>query len=103
MRRGHVLALMLVFIAAISASIATFTSRVTLDLAARRADDTRVQALWLARSALETGQTGRQTVPTGLGEATVLVRGDVATVTLLDATATVTAAPWTERFTPAAE
>lgn len=103
MRRGHILALMLAFLAAISASIITFTGRVSVDLAARQHAGVRSQALWLARSAIETGQSGRQTVTTPQGEASVVLQGGTATVTLRGATATVTAAPWTERFTPAAE
>jgi type II secretory pathway pseudopilin PulG len=101
MRRGHVLALMLAILAAISASIVTFSSRLSVDLAARQDAGVRSQTLWLARSALLTGQSGSQLVPTRLGDATVVVQAGTATVTLDGATATVTADPWKERFTPA--
>ena len=101
MQRGHVMALMIVILAAISASVATFSGRLTVDLNSRRASEVRSQSLWLARSALTTGQRGRHVIETPKGQAVVLVEGKTATVTLAGATATVTAQPWEERFTPA--
>ena len=68
---------------------------------AKRTSAVRSQSLWLARSALTTGQRGRHVVDTPKGQAVVMVEGQTATVTLAGATATVTAQPWEERFTPA--
>lgn len=101
MQRGHVMALMIVILAAVSASIVTFSGRLTVDLNDRRASAVRSQSLWLARSALTTGQRGSHVVDTPQGQAVVSVDGATATVTLAGATATITAQPWEERFTPA--
>jgi hypothetical protein len=83
--------------------------RLTVTSTGTRSDRTRLEALWLARSALATGQKGHGRVTTGLGVAEVdvqLEHGGLtrrAIVKLPHGTATVTAstgaAPeWTERF-----
>jgi len=95
------MALMIIILAAISASVATFSGRLTIDLNSRRASAVRSQSLWLARSALTTGQRGEHLVETPQGQAVVSVAGQTATVTLAGATASITAQPWVERFTPA--
>lgn len=101
MQRGHVMALMIVILAVVSASVATFSGRLTIDLNSRRASAVRSQSLWLARSALTTEQRGNQVVSTPYGEAVVSVTGKTVTVTLAGTTATVSAQPWVERFAPA--
>lgn len=101
MRQGYIIALMLVVLALGSASILIFTTRLTVDLSAREAAAVRSQALWLARSAAQTGQQGSQRVQTPHGEAQVSVRSGQVTVALAGAQATILLAPWTERFTPA--
>lgn len=98
MRRGHILALMLVVLASLSASVVVFSGRLSVDLAARQDSALRTQALWLARSALLTDQRGTTTVETAHGPAQVTCDGARAEVTLEGATATITAEPWTERF-----
>ncbi len=73
-RRGHILALMMIVLAAVLAGTVGFTNRFSIDLSARRQADLRIQALWLARSALDAGITGTQQVQTASGPAVVEVR-----------------------------
>lgn len=98
-RRGYVLALVLMLLAMISASVVVFSNRIAVDINARADDGVRSQALWLARSALHTSQRGAQTISTAHGEATVTVSAGEATVELERVTVRITAAPWTERVT----
>ena len=101
-RRGHVLILVLVVIAASAAACVVFYLRYSADQAMWRDDDRRVQALWLARSALDAGVQGQRTVDTDAGTATVRVRagggGPVAEVEIGGGRAVVTSRPWTERW-----
>ena len=102
MRRGHIMPLMLLSLAAIVATGTVFTQRVSVDLRDRRPADVRAQALWLARSALDANAWGPRVVQTPVGEATLtVVYGVSAEVTLAGARAVVTVDPPTERYTPA--
>ena len=99
MQRGHIVALMLIVLAVLSTSVVVFSGRLSVDILARRNDAVRSQTLWLARSALQTGQRGTQTVQTAHGSASVRVSGGRATVILQGNEASITADPWTERYT----
>jgi len=99
MRRGHILALMLIVLMAITAGGMVFTNRVSVDILDRRSADVRLQTLWLARSALDAGVWGPRVVETPAGEATVLVQPGVsAEVTLAGARAVITVSPPSERY-----
>jgi len=101
-RRGHSLILILVVIAMGAAASAVFFSRLSLEQHRWQPDQVRTQALWLARSALDTGVTGQRQVSTSLGEATVDVGRNgpaiTVTVTLERAQATVQKSPYVERY-----
>lgn len=108
-RHGHALLLMMTVLAALAMGGLVMASRLEHQGQLHARDAVRTQALWLARSALETGQPGSQTVATPVGAATVKVerKGEVATATaqLPGGTAQVTvtgplAAPrqWDERY-----
>ena len=101
MRQGFMLALTMIVVAMISASLMIFATRISVDISARRSAEIRSQSLWLARSALLSGHRGEQTVETDLGTATVRVSGDVAEVSLQGATARVSSSPWSESFVSA--
>lgn len=92
------LALMMIVVAMISASLLIFATRISVDISARQAAEVRSQSLWLARSALLSGRRGDETVETALGPATVRVSGGVAEVSLQGATARVVSSPWSESF-----
>lgn len=104
-QRGHVLLLMMIVLAAMLAAGVVFTSRLSVRVEDRDAADVRVQALWLARTALETGVGGARQVQTASGPAEVRVEGSgaraYAEVDLQGAHAVVGGVPRTERFTPA--
>lgn len=82
-----------------------FAMRLEVHRAGTRAQQARLAALWLARSALTAGVTGTSTVKVAQGEAVVQVAaksgGREAIVTLRGGRATVTATKdgWTERYT----
>jgi len=101
-RRGFVLALLMVVLLSLVAAGGLFTSRVSVDLAARRSGELRTQALWLARSALDAGVTGTRRVQTPRGAATVVVqragKQTTARVELAGALAEIGTDPWTERY-----
>jgi len=99
MRRGHALVLMMVILAACGVAFGVFVDRFTLDLQQRKQGEVRTQALWLARSALDTGQAGQQRVQTPHGEAVVRMSAEGCTVELAGGRATITRTPWTERYT----
>ena len=63
--RGHALFLLLAVLAAIAAVGAAVTVRLSVDLESRRADDRRLQALWLGRSGVTLGKAGRFEVRLG--------------------------------------
>lgn len=69
--RGHVLALALALLAALSALGGVLWARAQSAAAAARSEDLRVQALWLARSAARTGYSGAVQVELGRGKARV--------------------------------
>lgn len=77
---------------------AVLAGRADAGIRQQHADDVRLQALWLARSALLANVTGERTVETPLGAATVTVAGGTATVEIGGALATVQREPWVERF-----
>jgi hypothetical protein len=89
-------------LAAIAAATLVYATRGSVELDARRDDDIRVQALWLARTALDAGFTGNRVVATQGGPASVHADAEGATVELAGARATVRRDPWTERYSPAA-
>ena len=99
-RRGHALVLMMVVLAALGVSLGVFMDRVTMDLSKRKADEIRTQAIWLARSALDSRQRGVMRVNTDHGEAVVHTRDDSVSVQLAGAEATIQRHPWTEHYTP---
>jgi hypothetical protein len=104
-RRGSMLLLLMVVVAVIAGGTILIGSRTRAEISRYQQDDLRLQALWLARSALDTGLRGTSTVSTALGSATVTVSGaDPATrvvVELAGARAEVTTRPYAERFAPA--
>ncbi len=70
-RRGHVLALVMAVLIALSALGSVLWARAQSAAAAARSEDLRVQALWLARSAARTGYSGAAQVELGRGKARV--------------------------------
>jgi hypothetical protein len=104
MRRGHALLLVLVLSAATLTAFAIFAARLTQRTERRRAEAVRVQALWLARSALSSGAAGSREVDTPAGRMTVTVSHQggktEANVTALHAEALVSreGETWLERY-----
>ena len=99
-QHGHVLLLLsMVLLAAASAGI-LFATRISTRIDDRAADDARLQALWLARSALDAGARGGFSVATPAGAAQVTVSAEGARVELAGGVAVISAAPWQERYTP---
>lgn len=102
--KGSTLLLMTVVILALLALGSVFFMRLQVDTEQTRAQQERLAALWLGRSALTSGVTGTSTVMLSVGTAVVQVSGKgdsrVATVTLNDSQATVTSgrSSWEERF-----
>lgn len=70
-RRGHVLGLVMAALTALSALGGVLWARAQSAVEATRAEDLRVQALWLARSAARTGFSGAAQVELGRGRARV--------------------------------
>lgn len=70
-RRGMALSLMIVVLAVLMILASIVSDRVTSNVHHRREDDTRTQALWLARSARDAGLNGTRQVETPYGAATV--------------------------------
>lgn len=101
-RRGHTFMLIMLVIAMGAAAGAVFLSRFSLEQRSWHEDQLRVQALWLARSALDAGVQGQREVSTELGEAVVEVQGAGhelrVQVTLQGAQASVQFEPYMERF-----
>ncbi len=98
-QRGHLLLFMLIVLTALTVASAFVAGRHSARIEARPADEVRVQALWLARSALDAGVSGVQQVKTPAGLALVRVDGEGAVqVDLAGARATATTTPPTERF-----
>jgi nicotinic acid phosphoribosyltransferase len=97
------LLVMMVTVALLALGV-VFAMRLQVDASGTRAQQERLAALWLGRSALTSGVTGTSTVKLPLGAAVVQVstKGDskVAVVTMNGSRATVTSArgAWEERF-----
>ena len=104
-QRGHVLLLITMVLLAMTAAGLRLAMRTSARLDDRPAEEVRLQALWLARSAVDAGALGTFDVSTAAGAAHVEVsrRGPVvvARVQLEGAEAVATSAPWEERYTPA--
>ncbi|HVE86027.1 MAG TPA: hypothetical protein VND93_24390 [Myxococcales bacterium] len=103
--------LVMTILAAAAAASIVMASRLSIDIAGRRPDAARLQALWLARSAILSGLSGSQQVLTHSGEATVHTErreGQVKAVVVLEGgKAEVSAVPgaggyqrWEERYDP---
>lgn len=97
-RRGHVVLLILVAIAAAGISFVAMATRLSVATAGRDADQVRTQALWLGRSARAAGVKGKKDVATPEGKATVEVVKGTATVHLGTSIAVVT--DDSERYSP---
>lgn len=104
-QRGHVLLLVTVVLLAMSAAGLRLAMRTSMELDDRPREEVRLQAQWLARSAVHSGVLGSLDVQTPVGPAQVVVSrqgpGLTARVDLQGARATVSSAPWEERYTAA--
>lgn len=104
MKRGSTMLLMTMVILSLLALGALFAMRLEVDTTGSRAEQQRLAALWLGRSALTAGLSGTSTVNLPLGAAVVQVStkgaARTAVVTLNGARATVVSEgrEWTERF-----
>lgn len=105
-RRGSALLLILFVLAAGMSAWSVFHMRLTMDVQARPADEVRLQALVLGRTALLAGTSGTHEVDTARGRARVRVLGPadarVVEVDLAGARAEVGGRPYVERFDPGA-
>ncbi len=83
--RGSALVLVVAVLAGVAAVGAVLAVRLSVELDGRRADDRRIQALWLARSAAALGRPGKVEVAVGVDHArvttTVTPRGEGRKVT----------------------
>ncbi len=91
-RGGHILALVMVGLAAVGLLLASVSSHLGQQAERRPAEEQRHQALWLARSALATGWTGARVVETPHGSAKVEASPGQVVVTMDRGAATVTSA-----------
>ncbi len=102
--RGSTILLLLMVIVSLLALGVVFAMRLQVDTAGTRAQQERLAALWLGRSALTSGVTGTSMVELSLGAAVVEVSARAGTreavVTLNGNRATITSTPgaWTERY-----
>lgn len=101
-RRGNALLLILMVIAMGAAAGVVFYARLSNEQLGQRTDERRVQALWLARSALEVGFSGDRRVETPLGPATLHAGAGEVLVELDGGRATVIREPYQERWEPLA-
>ncbi len=105
-RRGHTLLLVMAVIAALLAGATVVYGKLSGQAQQRPARELRVQALWLARSALSAGVTGSREVwtPHGLARVRVERQGSVvsAQVELGGARASLRSDPYQERYQPKA-
>lgn len=107
MKRGSTILLMTMVMLSLLALGVVFAMRLQVDTTGSRAEQERLAALWLARSALTSGTSGTSTVKLPLGAAMVQVSAKgparTAIVTLNGNRATVVneGASWVERFDPA--
>ena len=104
--RGHALMLLLTFLTVASIGFAVMASRVGAKISTHRPGEVRLQTLWLARSAVTAGITGKNEVSTAYGVAEVKVEKSkdatvLATVQLAEGSAEVSRGPsggWLERY-----
>ncbi len=102
--RGSTTLLLMMVIVSLLALGVVFAMRLQVETAGTRAQQERLAALWLGRSALTSGMSGTSTVKVSLGAAVVTVSAKNGTreavVTLNGHRAAVTSAQgtWTERF-----
>ncbi|MDP3502394.1 MAG: hypothetical protein Q8S33_18810 [Myxococcales bacterium] len=102
--RGSTMLLLMLVILSLLALGGVFVMRLQVEDAGTRAQQERLAALWLGRSAITAGVSGTSTVTLALGAAVVTVSAKDGTrkavVTLNGHRATVTSAQdsWTERF-----
>lgn len=102
--RGSTLLLMMMVIVSLLALGVVFAMRLQVETAGTRAQQERLAALWLGRSALTSGMSGTSTVKVSLGAAVVQVsakggtREAIVTLNGSRATVTSTSGSWTERF-----
>ncbi|MDP2269504.1 MAG: hypothetical protein Q8K32_02160 [Archangium sp.] len=99
-RRGYALMVVVFAFGATAIALTVFSTRLSLELNARKAESVRVQTLWLARSACTAGVTGARTVPTESGEAAITRSGTRVRVLLSASTATVDCVTHEESYTP---
>ena len=76
-RRGHSLLLLLSVLGALASVGAAVTVRLSVDVETRRAEDRRLQALWLGRSGVTLGKVGTFEVRLGTDVAQVTTRSVV--------------------------
>ena len=88
-RRGYALMVVMFALGAAAIAVTVFSTRLSLNLNARRGQAVRLQALWLARSACSARVTGSRTVATERGVAFVSRTGEGVTVRLASSTAIV--------------
>jgi hypothetical protein len=78
--RGHSLLLLMVVMAALLGLGAVVSQRLDGELAGRKDEDRRTQAIWLARSAASTAQPGERKVTVAGAVASVRVRSGAGKV-----------------------
>jgi hypothetical protein len=100
-QRGHLMLLVMVALVAFLVGSMLFARSINSRIDGRRASGVRIQATTLARSALDAGVTGRTTIQTPHGTATVQASPGRAVVELEGARAEANSNPHTERFEPA--
>ena len=104
--RGHVLLLLMTFLTVGTIGFAVMASSLNQRISTRHSAEVRLQTLWLARSALSAGVTGKKEVSTPYGLAQVQVEKSkdgklVAHATLVGAVAEISRTPsdaWLERY-----
>lgn len=97
-RGGYALMLVLFVLGAAAAAGVIFSSRLSVNHNARKADAVRLQALWLGRSACETRLSSPRRVLTEAGEAALSPAGSSVTVALPAGVATVDCTTGEERY-----
>lgn len=97
-RRGHVLLLVVLLMGAMLVGASLVRQRAASGYAAYAADDIRLTAIWLGRSALDTGIGGTHRVQTAAGLAVVQRTSSGVTVDLAGHRAEIEAAPYRERY-----
>ncbi len=88
--RGYIAWLTMAIVWGMVIALAVFSARASRTLEDRPADDARLQAIVLARTAFDSGFVGTRTVPTPHGTARVKASPGGAVVTVRGGTATAT-------------